>query len=140
MKKNKLTVPLMERAGHGNQNLNGTCVSGRSRELLLEIKEQLDVFAPSGDDYRHSLWIEVPRGKPSDWASFRDMKCWDEDIKTRADYLKEWKANYPMGSQWYHISVSRYKGHTYLHMVENDHWWCQIHDDDDKHALKEDME
>ena len=140
MKRKKLTVPLMERAGHGNQNLNGTCVSGRSRELLLEIRELLNVFAPAGDDYRHSLWIEVPRGKPSDWASFRDMKCWDEDIKTRADYLKEWKANYPMGSQWYHISVSRYKGHTYLHMVENDHWWCQIHDDDDKHAWKEDME
>lgn len=139
MKKEKLTVPLMERAGHGNQKLNGTCVSGRSRELLLEIKELLDVFAPSGDDYRHSLWIEVPRGKPSDWASFRDMKCWDEDINTRADYLKEWKANYPMASQWYHLSVSRYKGHTYLHMVENDHWWCQIHDDDDKHAWKEDM-
>lgn len=68
------------------------------------------------------------------------MKCWDEDIKTRADYLKEWKANYPMESQWYHLSVSRYKGHTYLHMVENDHWWCQIHDDDDKHAWKEDLE
>ena len=140
MKKNKLTVPLMERADAGNHILNGTCVSGRSRELLLEIWELLNVFAPAGDDYRHSLWIEVPRGKPSDWASFRDMKCWDEDIKTRADYLKEWKANYPMGSQWYHLSVSRYKGHTYLHMVENDHWWCQVHDDDGKHAHQEDME
>ena len=51
----------MERAGHGNQNLNGTCVIGRSRELLLEIRSLLDMFAPSGDDYRHSLWIEVPR-------------------------------------------------------------------------------
>lgn len=140
MKKNKLTVPLMERADAGNQSLNGTCVSGRSRDLLLEIRELLNVFAPSGDDYRHSLWIEVTRGKPSDWATFRDMKCWDEDIKTRADYLMEWKANYPMASQWYHLSVSRYRGHTYLHMVENDHWWCQIHDDDDKHAHQENME
>ena len=100
MKRVKLTVPLMERAGHGNQNLNGTCVNGRSRELLFEMRELLNVCAPAGDDYRHSLWIVVPRGKPSDWASFRDMKCWDEDIKTRADYLKEWKANYPMESQW----------------------------------------
>ncbi len=140
MKRDKLTVPLMERAEHGNQNLNGTCVNGRSRELLLEIRELLNVFAPAGDDYRHSLWMEVPRGKPSDWASFREMKRWDEDIKTRADYLKEWKANYPMESQWYHISVSRYKGHTYLHMVENDHWWCEVHDDDGKHAHQEDME
>lgn len=37
MKRDKLTVPLMERAGHGNQNLNGTCVSGRSREQYDEI-------------------------------------------------------------------------------------------------------
>ena len=139
MRKIKLTVPLMERADAGNHHLNGICVSGRSRELLLEIQELLDVFAPSGDDYRHSLWIEVPRGKSSDWASFQDMKCWNEDIKTRTDYLKLWKANYPMASQWYYISVSRYKEHTYLHMVENVHWWCQIHDDD-RQAHQEDME
>ena len=141
MRKGKLTVPLMERAGHGNQNLNGTCVSGRSRELLMEIRALLDVFAPAGDDYRHSVWVEVPRGKPLDWCSFNYAKNWaEEDVYTRADYLKEWKVNYPMVSQWYHLSVSRYKGHTYLHMVENDHWWCQIHDDDGKHAHQEEME
>ena len=139
MKKRKLTVPLMERAECGNQELNGICVSGRSLELLMEIKERLDVFAPSGDDYRHSLWIEVPRGKPSDWASFKEMKDWDECVKTREDYLNVWKSNYPMKSQWYHLSVTQYQGHTYLHMVENVHWWCQIHDDEDKHAHHEDM-
>ena len=52
-------MPLMERADAGNHDLNGICVSGRSLELLMEIKGLLDVFAPSGDDYRHSLWIEV---------------------------------------------------------------------------------
>ena len=95
-----MTVPLMERAECGNQDLNGICVSGRSLELLLEIKELLDVFAPTGDDYRHSLWIEVPRGKPSDWCSFNYAKDWAEgETYTRADYLKEWKSNYPMASQ-----------------------------------------
>lgn len=141
MAKRKLTVPLMERADAGNHDLNGICVSGRSLELLMEIKGLLDVFAPSGDDYRHSLWIEVPRGKPSDWCSFNDAKDWaEEEVYTRADYLKEWKSNYPMESQWYHIAVTQYRGHTYLHMVENDHWWCQIHDDDDKHVHHRDME
>ena len=134
-------MPLMERAECGNQDLYGICVSGRSQELLLEIREMLDVFAPSGDDYRHSLWIEVPRGKPSDWCSFNYAKDWAEgETYTRADYLKEWKSNYPMASQWYHIAVTQYRGHTYLHMVENDHWWCQIHDDDDKHVHLRDME
>lgn len=141
MAKRKLTVPLMERADSGNHDLNGICVSGRSLELLMEIKGLLDVFAPSGDDYRHSLWIEVPRGKLSDWCSFNHAKDWaEEEVYTRADYLKEWKANYPMESQWYHISVTQYRGHTYLHIVENDHWWCQIHDDDDKHVHNRDME
>ena len=141
MIKRNLTVPLMERADAGTHYINGICVSGRSLELLKEIKELLDVFAPSGDDYRHSLWIEVPRGKPSDWCTFNHAKDWsEEDVYTRADYLKEWKSNYPMGSHWYHLSVTQYRGHTYLHMVENVHWWCQIHDDDDKGAHHEDME
>lgn len=141
MAKRKLTVPLMERADAGNHDLNGICVSGRSLELLMELKGLLDVFAPSGDDYRHSLWIEVPRGKPSDWCSFNDAKYWaEEEVYTRADYLKEWKSNYPRESQWYHIAVTQYRGHTYLHMVENVHWWCQIHDDDDKHVHHRDME
>ena len=136
----KLTVPLLDRAECGNQHLSGFFVSGRSRELLLKIRDLLDVFAPCGDDYGHGLWIEVPRGKPSDWCSFTDAKMWaEEEVYTRADYLKEWKDEYPRVSQWYHISVSRYKGHTYLHMDENDHWWCQIHDDDNKQAYREDM-
>ena len=130
----------MDQAECGNQELNGICVSGRSRELLLEIRALLDVFAPVGDDYLHTLWIEVPRGKPSDWASFAEMKRWDEDIRTREDYLNEWKANYPRESQWYHVSVSRYRGHTDLHIVENDHWWCRVHDDDGKEAQGRDME
>lgn len=141
MASRKLTVPLLERADSGNHDLNGICVSGRSLELLMEIKGLLDVFVPSGDDYRHSLWIEVPRGKPSDWCSFNHAKNWaGEDVYTRADYLKEWKSNYPMESQWYHIAVTQYRGRTYLHMVENDHWWCQIHDDDDKHVQHRDLE
>ena len=48
MKRDELTVPLMERAYTGNQHLNGICVSGRSRELLFEIRDLLDVFAPDG--------------------------------------------------------------------------------------------
>ena len=122
MKTKKLTVPLMEKGEHGNRNLNGTCMAGRSRELLLEIKSLLEVFAPIGDDHRHGLWIEVPRGKPEDWCSLRDAKCYyNEDIKTREDYLKEWEAWNPQESQWYHLSTSRYKGKTYLHIVQNDH-------------------
>lgn len=141
MKKDKLTVPLLERAGCGNQELNGICVKGRSRELLLEIQKMLDVFAPNGDDYRHSIWIEVPRGKPSDWCGYNEAKVWaNQEVYTRSDYLKEWKSNYPREAQWYHLAVTRYEGHTWLHMVENDQWWCMIHDNEDKYAHSKDME
>ena len=139
MKTKKLTVPLMEKGEHGNQNLNGTCMAGRSHELLLEIKSLLNVFAPIGDDHRHGLWIEVPRGKPEDWCSFREAKChYNEDIKTREDYLKEWEGWNPQESQWYHLSTTRYRGKTYLHIVQNDHWWCLLHDDEEKLAHVED--
>ncbi|MCR5758880.1 MAG: hypothetical protein K6G39_00815 [Bacteroidales bacterium] len=131
MKKKSLTVPLMERAGHGSRGLGGISVSGRSRELLLEIRDLLDVFAPTGDDSRRSMWIEVPRGKPSDWASFRDIKCVSEDIETRADYLKAWEDYYPRESQWYRITVSQYNGHTYLYLTNGDFWSRQVHDDDE---------
>lgn len=130
MKQKYLTVPLMEKAiNRMNNDLNGTCVSGRSRELLLEIRAMLDVFVPTGDDSRRSLWIEVPRGKPSDWASYRYMKRWIEGIETRADYLKAWKDDYPRKSQWYCISACQYNGHTYLYVTDEVFWSCQIHDD-----------
>lgn len=45
MAKRKLTVPLMERADAGNHDLNGICVSGRSLELLMEIKGLLEPLA-----------------------------------------------------------------------------------------------
>ena len=58
--------PLMGRlAGHGHENRYAVSDDG-SHVLLMEIRKLLDVFAPIGDDLLHGLWIEVPRGKPSD--------------------------------------------------------------------------
>lgn len=128
MNKKQLYQPLMRqlaKSGHNNRYV----VDGSSRELLLRIKELFDVFAPIGDDYRHGLWIEVPRGKPSDWASFKEVKDWGEEVNTRKEYLQYWEAEFPRESFWYFISVSQYQGHTYLHITENDHSWCVIHDD-----------
>ena len=128
MKTKQLSQPLMRRlAGSGHENR--FAVDGRSRDLLIQIKDLLNVFAPIGDDYRHGLWIEVPRGKPSDWASFKEVKEWGEGVNTREEYLEYWKSEFPMDSYWYFLSVSQYNGHTYLHITDNDHHWCIIHDD-----------
>ena len=136
MKKKHLYQPLMQQLAKSDHD-NRYVVDGSSRELLLQIKDVFDVFAPIGDDYRHGLWIEVPRGKPSDWASFKEVKDWGEEVNTRKEYLQYWKAEFPRESYWYFISVSRYRGHTYLHITENDHRWCIIHDDQkwDHHGI-----
>lgn len=111
--------------GHDNR----FAVDSKSRELLLEIRNLLDVFAPIGDDFLHGLWIEVSRGKPSDWASFKEAKDGDEDINTKEDYLKRWQEEFPRENYWYFLSVNQYRGHTYLHITDRDSRWCIIHDD-----------
>ena len=128
MNKKHLYQPLMCRLpnyGHDNR----FAVDSKSRELLLEIRNLLDVFAPIGDDFLHGLWIEVSRGKPSDWASFKEAKDGDEDINTKEDYLKRWQEEFPRENYWYFLSVNQYRGHTYLHITDRDSRWCIIHDD-----------
>ena len=120
--------PLMRQmAGHGHDNRYSVSDEG-SHALLMGIKELLDVFAPIGDDCLHGLWIEVPRGKPSDWASFKEAREWG-DVNSRKEYLAQWRSEFPMESYWYFVSVSQYRGHTYLHITDHDSRWCIIHDD-----------
>ena len=128
--------PLMRRlAGHGHDNRYAVS-DERSLVSLTAIRELLDVFAPIGDDLLHGLWIEVPRGKPSDWVSFKEAKEWG-DVSTRKEYLGQWKSEFPMDSYWYFLSVSQYRGHTYLHITDHDSRWCIIHDDVrwDRHSI-----
>ena len=55
MNKKRLYQPLMRRLpDHGHDNY--FIVDGYSQELLLKIRDLLDVLAPIGDDHRHGLW------------------------------------------------------------------------------------
>ena len=120
--------PLMRRlVGHGHDNRYAVSDEG-SHGLLMEIRELLDVFAPIGDDLLHGLWIKVPRGSPSNWATFKEMKEWGE-VNSRKEYLEQWKGEFPMETYWYFVSVSQYRGHAYLHITDHDSRWCIIHDD-----------
>ena len=122
-------------AGHGYNNRYAVS-DEKSLALLMEIKGLLDVFVPIGDDLLHGLWNEVPRGKPSDWVRFKEAKEWG-DVGTRKEYLEQWKSEFPMESYWYFVSVSQYRGHTYLHITDHDSRWCIIHDDVrwDRHSI-----
>lgn len=129
-KRNKMYQPLMRRLlGHGH-DIRYAVSDQESQALLVGIKHLLDVFAPIGDDFLHGLWIEVPRGKPSDWATFKEMKEWGE-ANTRKEYIELWESEFPRDSFWYFLSVSQYQGHTYLHITDHDHRWGIIHDDPD---------
>lgn len=120
--------PLMRRlVRHGHDNRYAVKDEG-SHGLLMEIRELLSAFEPIGDDLLHGLWMEVPLGKPSDWLSFKEMKEWG-DVSTRKEYLEQWKSEFPMETYWYFVSVSQYRGHTYLHITDHDSKWCVIHDD-----------
>ena len=120
--------PLMRRVvRHGHDNRYAVSDEG-SHALLMEIRALLDVFAPIGDDLLHGLWIEVSRGNPLEWASFKEMKEWG-DVSTRKEYMVQWKSEFPMETYWYFVSVSQYRGHTYLHITDHDSRWCIIHDD-----------
>ena len=112
---------------HGHDNRYAVKDEG-SHGLLMEIRELLSAFEPIGDDLLHGLWMEVPLGKPSDWLSFKEMKEWG-DVSTRKEYLEQWKSEFPMETYWYFVSVSQYRGHTYLHITDHDSKWCVIHDD-----------
>ena len=120
MKTEKLYQALMRRlpdAGHDNYY---AISDKKSRVLLTAIRLLLDKFEPIGDDYRHGLWIEVPRGKPSDWGSFKEAKDCYEEVNTMDDYLKYWQEEFPRETYWYYLSIGQYNGHTYLHISEQD--------------------
>ena len=128
MNTKKLIQPLICRLSKGGFDNSYSVANQTSRDILLEIKTLLDTFEPIGDDYRHGLWIEIPRGKPADWASFDEVKDWGE-VETEEEYLSYWQEEFPRETYWHYLSVSQYIGHTFLHISDNDMHGCIIHDD-----------
>lgn len=137
MNQKKLTQPLLCRLLRGGFDNSYAVTNPKSHGILLEIKVLLDTFEPIGDDYRHGLWIEVPRGEPSDWVSFEDVKDWGE-AETEEEYLSYWQSEYPRETYWHYVSVSQYRGKMFLHISDNDMHWCIIHDDPDRNCHSHD--
>ena len=137
MNKKKLNQPLMRRLSRGGFDNSYAVTNPKSHCILLEIKLLLDIFEPISDDYRHGLWIEIPRGEPSDWVSFEEVKDRGE-AKTEEEYLSYWQCEFPQDTYWYYLSVSQYRGKTFLHISDNDMHWCIIHDDIDRNCHSHD--
>lgn len=137
MNKKKLNQPLMRRLSRGGFDNSYAVTNPKSHCILLGIKLLLDIFEPISDDYRHGLWIEIPRGEPSDWVSFEEVKDRGE-AKTEEEYLSYWQCEFPQDTYWYYLSVSQYRGKTFLHISDNDMHWCIIHDDIDRNSHSHD--
>lgn len=137
MNKMKLNQPLMCRLLRGGYDNSYAVTNPESHGILLKIKLLLDIFEPIGDDYLHGLWIEVPRGEPSDWVSFEEAKNWGE-AETEEEYLSYWQSEYPRETYWHYISMSQYRGKNFLHISDNDMHWCIIHDDPDRNCHRHD--
>ena len=47
-------------------------LADRAEEIAWELHKVLSVFEPYGDDDNRSIWLEVPRGKITDWMTYDD--------------------------------------------------------------------
>ena len=47
-------------------------LADRAEEIAWELHKVLSVFEPCGDDDNRSIWLEVPRGKITDWMTYDD--------------------------------------------------------------------
>ena len=80
---------------------------------LFIITELLKRLAPMYNDDNRLVWIEVLRGAPSEWCSFKKARD-DFDIETREDYLREWKFNHPDEVEWFYVMSVYYRDMHYL--------------------------
>ena len=95
-------------------------LSGRSTELMFEIKQVLAVLEPVEDDECRALWLEIPRGTPEEWKAFdeEDEFCYESPLEEYAVALGN---EYPYDTQWISLSISTYREATFLKLTDRSH-------------------
>ena len=73
-------------------------------ELLFSAMEPLAPVDQDGET--KAIWLRIPRGTIDDYASFEDMKAWEE-VETYEEYLACWQREYPEELMWYELVVTR---------------------------------
>ena len=74
--------------------------------LLAAFTSIFDILTPLAplkkNNEAKAIWIRVPRGSIEDYASFEEMKEW-EDIETYEEYENRWHEDYPEEYSWYEL-------------------------------------
>ena len=103
---NALTAPRVDywiRVLSSNNSWNESRICCESRKLVREIGEALTRLVPCGDDNRHELWFEVPRGRIEDFGDYQTMKD-DGDVDNYEQFERLWKEYYPKETRWYQMT------------------------------------
>lgn len=98
----------------------------RSQGNLLYIAELMKHLAPMYQGDRRLLWIEVLRGKPSEWRSFKEFRNESDGEPTREEYLKEWESWNPEEVAWYYVMTGYYKDMHYLYIGDGRWDRCEM--------------
>ena len=78
-------------------------------QLMEAVKPLVDAVAdlkPCEENKEaKQIWITVPRGTIEDYGDFEEMKSYGE-VKTRKQFEKRWKEEYPDEVKWYKVIVA----------------------------------
>ena len=82
-------------------------------EMLLEVIKEICKLEVQGDDELRSIWIEVPRGKISNFGDYKEYLK-DESVSSYEEFVELWESYYPDENKWYMFSFTTYKNEHYL--------------------------
>ena len=78
-------------------------------EALDSLFEAMGNLAPSKEnDEAKGIWITVPRGKISDWRTFKEARDYEE-VDSKEEYEELWRDEYPFEKEWYFVGISENK-------------------------------
>ena len=76
--------------------------------LLAAVEILADILKPLAplktNEEAKAIWLRIPRGEITDYASFEDMKEWEE-VETYEEYESRWLEEYPGDSCWYELAI-----------------------------------
>ena len=82
--------------------------------VLLEVIKEICKLEVQGDDELRSIWIEVPRGKISDFGDYKEY-LEDESVSNYEEFVELWESYYPDENKWYMFSYTTYRNEHYLY-------------------------
>ena len=103
-------------------------LTGKAEEIVWKIHGELSIFEPCGDDDQRSIWMEIPRGKITDWMNFDDAVKYGV-ATTREEYEQEWLAWYPRKTEWIKITTAVYENNVFFYVSNGRHDFASFRGD-----------